>query len=148
MIDTNRLVMYIIAMNKRYYNYRRNESEMDEPVIFCCNNPDDSRHYGNIQRVFVATDRTDRAHTQIIQHVIDWLKGDGVEIDEVEAEALVNPDRIVSSCGAWDNVEFIDYLYNNTRYFEEHDGIITHDGAIFFDIGDNLAETNYLEDCE
>jgi len=126
-------------MNQKYYNYRRNEGEMSEEIIFCANDPEASRHYGDIQRVFVATEKTDRDHAEIIQHAVDFYG-----ISEAEAADAINPDRIVSSAGAWDDVEFINYLYGETKYFGEHDGIITHDGAIFFEVGENLIETNYL----
>lgn len=126
----------------RYYNYRRNESEMNDEIIFCSDNPENSRHYGNIQRVLRATEKTDTDHAEITRHAMNFY---GVEKDE--AKEIINPSAIVTSAGAWDDVEFINYLYDETDYFKNYDGIITRDGAVFFEINDkNLIETNYLED--
>lgn len=131
-------------MTQKYYNYRRNEEEMSEEMIFCALDPEQSKHYGDIQRVFAATDRTDADHAEAIKHVINWLQTEGIETTEAEAEEMINPSNIVTSAGAWDNIEFVNYLYESTDYFRRHDGIITNDGAIFFEIGKNLIETNYL----
>jgi len=115
---------------------------MNEEIIFCCDNPDDSNHYGNIQRVFVATEKTDKNHSEIIKHAMDFYG-----INEEEAEKIVNPSCILTSAGAWDDVDFINYVYESTNYFSKFDGIITSDGAIFFEINDkNLIETNYMEE--
>ncbi len=127
-------------MKQKYYNYRRNEKEMNEEIIFCSADPEASNHYGNIQRVFSATERTDADHAEAIEHAMKFYG-----IDSEAAEKAINPEYIVSSAGAWDDIEFINYLYSETRYFAKYDGIITSDGAIFFEINaENLIETNYI----
>jgi hypothetical protein len=130
------------SINKKYYNYRRTLDELDEEIVFCSDNPEDSRHYGNYQRIFVATERTDALHKEVIKHASEFYK-----IDEKESELLINPVNIVTSAGAWDDVEFINYLYEDTDYFIFHDGIITNNGAVFFEVNnENLVETNVLDD--
>ena len=125
----------------KYYNYRRNESEMNEEIIFCSNNDVDSRHYGDIQRVFVATANTDTNHEEITNHAVNFY-GCSVE----EAIEMINPSEIVMSAGAWDDIDFINFLYEDTNYFSKYDGIVTNDGAVFFEVNDNnLIETNYLD---
>lgn len=116
---------------------------MNEEIIFCANDPEASRHYGDIQRVFVATEKTDCEHSEVIRHAVDFY---GISAEE--AAELVNPEKIVSSAGVWEDVEFINYLYGETKYFSKFNGIITRDGAVFFEIGANLVETNYLKEGE
>ncbi len=120
---------------------------MTEAIIFCADNPDRSRHYGDIQRVFVPTKRT-----------LSWGKKEEVaELNKLAAEFYENaddlidilyPSNIVDTAGAWDDIEFINFLYDR-NFFDGCDGIITPDGAVFFEINaDNLIETNYLQDDE
>ena len=126
-------------MEKRFYNYRRNVAELNEEIIFCAADPESSDHYGRIQRVFVATDRTDKDHSEIIKIAASYYG-----VSDEEAEALINPSFIVSSAGAWDDIEFINHVYSDTKYFDKYDGIETRDGAVFFEItANNLKETNY-----
>ena len=127
-------------MEKRYYNYRRNESEMNEEIIFCADDAEKSEHYGNIQRIFRATDRTDTDRKEIAKIAEEFYN-----TTPEDAESLINPSNIVTSAGAWDDVEFINHVYDNTTYFSRYDGIITTDGAVFFEINaQNLVETNDL----
>ncbi len=133
-----------VESEKYYYNYRRNKSELNEEIIFCVDNPNRSRHYGNIQRIFKATHKTDKDHRDIIKYAEDFYS-----IDKYEAEKIINPKDITTSAGAWDDIDFINYLYDDTKYFNKYDGIITHDGAVFFEINkNNLVATNYLEKQE
>lgn len=127
-------------MEKKFYNYRRNDKEMNEEIIFCADAADKSDHYGNIQRIFIATDRTDSDHSEIIRIAKEFYN-----TTEEDAESLINPSHIVESAGAWDDIEFINHVYENTNYFNEFDGIVTNDGAVFFEVNDkNLIETNRL----
>lgn len=127
-------------MTTKYYNYRRNEAECNEEIIFCADDAEKSSHYGNIKRTFIATDRTDKDHKKVTKHAMDFFG-----VDEETAENCINPDRIVTSAGAWDNIEFINYLYDETCYFSKYDGIITNDGAVFFEINDkNLISVEVL----
>lgn len=124
-------------MGKKYYNYRRNEKEMNEEIIFCADDPEKSDHYGNICRVFAATDRTDKDHSEIIDIAAEFYN-----TTKDDAESLVNPAKIVESAGAWDDIEFINHVYDNTDYFNRFDGIVTNDGAVFFEVNEqNLIET-------
>jgi len=126
---------------KRYYNYRANEAELDESIIFCSDNPEDSSHYGNIQRVFKTTENTDKDYKEITNIAEKYYK-----CTTEEAFDAINPLKIVSSGGAWDDIDFINHVYDNTNYFVNHDGIVTHDGAVFFEVNENnLVSTNYLK---
>jgi len=130
----------IFKEEQYYYNYRRSNKELDEEIIFCSKNSEDSKHYGNIQRIFKATSKTDKNLKEIIQHAKNFYN-----TTEEDAKNLVNPAHIVSNAGAWDDIDFINYLYEYTNYFDKHDGIITKDGAVFFEINkNNLIAVNYL----
>ena len=124
------------------YNYRRNKKELDEEIIFCSNNSINSRHYGDYQRIFTATRKTldlrkrskDKLKLEI--YYKDWIieYNGNLLTDEDDIEENINPNNIVSSAGAWDNVEFISYLYDYTSFYNDHDGVITNDGAVFFEV--------------
>jgi len=139
-----------------FYNYRRDTRQGDEPVIFCSNNPERSNHYGNIQRIFKATNRTldlrkknDRRVIELVNYAIiflnEWdpfIPDDYEEFPSKEEEFnnvynSLNPKDIVESAQAWDNIEFINYLYNETKIFDKYDGCITRDGAVFFEVTKN-----------
>jgi hypothetical protein len=123
---------------KLYYNYRRNDKELDEEIIFASDNPEESRHYGNILRIMKPTDKTlNGVNSELLNLTKEFFKEQNIDIpsdDKIEKE--LNPSRIVSSGGAWDNVEFINFLYEK-NFFDKHDGIITNDGAIFFESNKN-----------
>lgn len=133
--------------NSRYfYNYRRNKNELEDELIFCSDNPDTSKHYGNIQRIFKATNRTlKKVNKELINYYKEFIKEwSGETIIDSDAVKNLNPIRIVSSAGAWDNIEFINFLYDKNFFFE-YDGLITNDGAIFFEVNkNNLVSINYL----
>jgi len=139
---------------KYYYNYRRNEEELNEEIIFCSNNSEDSDHYGNIQRIFKATQKTldvteeSEYAKDLFDHFSVFMAEEGEEfasLSNEEIEKNINPVNIVESAGAWDNIEFINYLYGNTTFFNRYDGIITTDGAIFFEVTkDNLVSCKNL----
>lgn len=133
---------------EKFYNYRRDKSELDEEVIFTANNPEDSRHYGDFLRVMVPTENTldlrkeSKEKEELENHYKDWLIDDYGSASEEELESLfddmeenLNPREIVSSGGAWDNIEFINYLYDK-GWFSSVDGVITDDGALFFESND------------
>lgn len=127
-------------MEKNFYNYRRNENEMNEEIIFCADNEESSCHYGNIKRTFRATEKTDTNHVEIIAIAKKFYN-----VDEEESESLINPDHIIISAGAWDDIEFINHVYENTDYFNRFDGIVTNDGAVFFEVNDkNLVSTEII----
>ena len=128
-------------MTNKYYNYRRNAKELNEEIIFCANSEERSAHYGKIQRVFKATEKTDYDHSEIIKIAVEFY-----QVSDEEAKRLVNPINIVDTAAAWDDVEFVNYVYDNTDYFSKFDGIITKDGAVFFEVTkDNMVETNIID---
>ncbi|MDL2268034.1 hypothetical protein LJC46_08635 [Desulfovibrio sp. OttesenSCG-928-G15] len=141
-------------MTTQYYNYRRNEAELNEEIIFCAANADDSRHYGNYQRIMQATSRTLTEITpELAGHLVDWLceyNGEDFDAEAVSAEeiqSLLMPSEIVNTAGAWDNVEFVDYLYENTDFYDNYDGIAWENGAVFFEANsDNVVSVTLLEE--
>jgi len=149
-----------------FYNYRRDIRQGDEPVIFCSDNPEKSNHYGNIQRIFKATNRTldlrkknDRRVIELVDYAIiffnEWDPFIPDEYEEAPSKEeefdlvynSLNPKDIVESAQAWDNIEFINYLYDETKIFDKYDGCITGDGAIFFEITkDNLVSVKNMNE--
>lgn len=117
-----------------YYNYRRNNEELDESIIFASNDPGSSRHYGNILRIMKPTNKTlNGPNEELFQLAQDFFKEQGLDIpSKNEIVKELNPENIVSNAGAWDNVDFINFLYDK-NFFSKYDGIITNDGAIFFE---------------
>ncbi len=127
-------------MKKYYYNYRRNEAELDEGIIFCANDPYSSAHYGKIQRIFQATSSTLIGANEELKKLAEEF----YKLSWEDLEISVYPEDIVEFAGVWQDLDFINFLeYNN--FFDNCDGIVIPDGAIFFEVNeDNLVETNYL----
>jgi hypothetical protein len=152
---------YFKEKQELFYNYRRNKKQLDEPVIFCVDNPESSSHYGNIQRIFKATRKTldlrnknNPKVKQLVKYCQDFLN-EWLEVERLNEPKVsfiagynaINPKDIVDSAGAWDNIEFINYLYDETDFFNKHDGVITNDGAVFFEVTkDNLVSMTDLSD--
>lgn len=108
----------------KYYNYRRNETECNEEVIFCSDDPERSRHYGDIKRTFIADEYTIKTDNKKLRELF-------VEFYGCMDEESLNPDNIVSSAGCWVDIDFINFLEEN-RFFVLVSGVITGDGAVFF----------------
>jgi hypothetical protein len=122
-----------------YHNFRRNESEVGEEIIFCAKDEESSSHYGKIHLTF------DSSQPNVKLDNGDALKAaaDYYNYTEEEMHDEVYPENIVSSAGVWDDIDFINYLYDN-NYFFSNDAIITPDGAVVFDkkFMKRVAESN------
>jgi len=111
---------------KQYHNYRRNAEELNEEIIFCCNDSESCEHYGSIHRLF--TPKKARLDNGKALEMAAIFYNCGSE--EIKKE--VYPLDIVDTAGVWDDIDFINYLYEN-NYFNNYDAIITPDGAVVFD---------------
>jgi len=124
----------------KYYNYRRTKKELVD-------NPADSRHYGNYQRTFIVNDSCNSDRKRAAELFIEWMiEWSGETVSVEEAEAALNPLNIVDSGGAWDNIDFIRYLYdsgwfNSSNYYRTPNGCLVFDAAI-------MIEAKCLDDDE
>lgn len=109
----------------KYYNYRRNEAELNEDIIFCSDDSESSAHYGDIKRTFEADKYTITTENKTLRNLFIGFYG---EMDE----DCLNPDNIVSSAGCWDDIDFINHLEENRFFDTGISGVITSDGAVFF----------------
>lgn len=109
----------------KYWNHR-NENELNEEIVFCADDRESCEHYGPVCRVF-DTDSARLDDGTAVKMAMDFY-----QVDEDEAKKTIYPERVVSYAGAWDDIEFINYLYDN-NYFSDFDAIETGDGAIVFD---------------
>lgn len=122
----------------KYFNYRRNETECNEELIFCSDNPESSSHYGNIKRTFVADKYTINTENETLRSLFVDFYG------EMDEESL-NPDNIVSSAGCWDDIDFINHLEENRFFDTGVSGVITSDGAVFFTTDGVLESVEIIE---
>lgn len=111
-----------------YHNYRRNKNEIGEEIVFFSDNEESSSHYGNIHQIFDSEQpNLSMDDGTALQEAMKFY-----HTTEEEIYDSVYPPRIVESAGVWDDIEFINYLYD-INYFNHYDAILTPDGAVVFD---------------
>ena len=123
----------------KYYNYRANESECNEEIIFCSNDAERSAHYGNIKRTFEYDEDTITTENEKLRSLFISFYG------EMDEESL-NPSDIVFSAGCWDDIDFINHLEENNFFDTGVTGVITNDGAVFFTTENVLKSVEIIED--
>ena len=110
----------------KYWNHRE-ESELNEEIIFCAEDKESCEHYGPICRVF----DSEKSGAKLDDGTALKIATVFYDVEEEDIKDEVYPDRIVSSAGVWDDIDFINYLYDE-NYFSSFDAIETGDGAIVF----------------
>ena len=110
----------------KYHNYRESH-ELEESIVFCHEDAERCEHYGPIHRIFDSEKTEYLDNGEALELAIKFYEGEDYE----NVKSCVYPDDIVGSAGAWDDIDFINFL-ENKNYFAKYDAIITPDGAVVF----------------
>lgn len=121
--------------------HRRQSKELSEHVMLFAE--DGNEHYGD----HVWTLKSELPRASESQELIDYA-AEFYGVDHEEAENLIDPENIVDTAGAWDDVDFVRNLWNEMEMsgIKTVAGYRTFDGAVVLD-AENV-ELDYHKDEE
>lgn len=115
--------------------HRRHNSELTDKNVRLFAEGDNTSYGDHVWTLVTELPEVDQ---ELIEFAAEWY-----ETDLEEAELLVNPERIISSAGAWDDAEFVSHVW--MRF--EKDGYRTNDGAVVLNIHD-VELTYHFDDSD